>query len=287
MRKLSRRQRLSAAVLSVLALLFVSLDFTGGSFAGARGGVTGALGSLYRGTDAVLGPARRFLQGVPDVSRNRAKLAELEQQNRQLRQQLAAAQSDRSTASALARLQLQSDSQRWQVEPARVIATGPGAGFQWTLTLDAGSADRVQAGQTVTDGVGLIGRVLSVQPHTCVVLLVADPGSGVGVRDQRSHQLLLASGRGEGGVTASPIDDGTDVRVGDTLVTGPAGQTTYAAGLAVGTVSSVSTGADGSITAHVKPATSSTAADVVGIVLLPVRDAIRPALTPSAPGAAG
>ena len=67
MRKLTRRQQLSAIALSVLALLFISLDFTGGALGGARGGTTGALGSLYRGTDSVIGPLRRFIQAIPDV----------------------------------------------------------------------------------------------------------------------------------------------------------------------------------------------------------------------------
>lgn len=280
MRRLTRRQQLSAAVLAVLALLFITLDFAGGSFADARGGVTGALGSLYRGTDSVLGPVRRFVQGVPDVGRNRSEIAQLQQQNRALRSKLAAAQADRSTQAKLDQLQLQADSENWKVLPARVIATGPGAGFQWTVTIDAGSADRVVIGQTVTDGVGLLGRVLSVQPHTSMVLLAADPGSGVGVRDTRTGELMLATGHGRTGITASPIDDKFDVRAGDSLVTGPAGQTTYAAGLPLGTVSSVTIGLDGSLTAKVTPTASMTRPDLVGVVLLPVRSVARQPLVP-------
>lgn len=282
MRRLTRRQQVSAIILAVLALLFISLDFTGGSFAGARGGTTGALGSLYRGTDAVIGPARRFVQGIPDVGKNRREIATLRQQNSQLQTKLAASAADAATVKQLAALQLQADSERWTIMPARVIATGPGAGFQWTVTLDVGSAEHVVIGQSVTDGHGLVGRVVSVHASTSIVLLAADPTSGVGVRDTRSGLLLLATGRGSGDLSASPLDDRVDVKKGDRLVTGPAGKTTFAAGIEVGVVSSVSTTSDGRITVALQPTANQTRLDLVGIVLQPVAGGARPALVPGA-----
>jgi rod shape-determining protein MreC len=284
MRRLTRRQQLSATILSVLALLFISLDFTGGSLADSRSGVTGALGSLYRGTDAVIGPARRFVQGVPDVAGNRQQLATLQQQNRALRSQLAAAEADRTTAAKLDALQLQADSRNWKVMPARVIATGPGAGFQWTVTVDAGSREHVLTGQTVTDGFGLVGRVIAVHQTTSVILLAADPTSGIGVRDSRSGELLLATGHGAAGVTASPLDDQVDVKRGDHLLTGPAGKTTYADGIELGTVTSVQTRQDGSTTVQVKPVANPQGLDLVGIVLVPARTTARQPIVPGESG---
>jgi rod shape-determining protein MreC len=127
-----------------------------------------------------------------------------------------------------------------------------------------------------------------VYPTSSVVLLAADPASGVGVRDSRSGQLLLATGRGSAGLSASPLDGQPDVRAGDVLVTGPAGKTTYAPGLAVGTVTSVRTGADGAVTAVLRPAAALRALDLVGIVLLTPRGAGRAPLTPgSSAGGSG
>jgi rod shape-determining protein MreC len=283
MRRLTRRQQLAAAVLAVLALLFLSLDFAGGSLAGARGGTTGALGSLYRGTDAVLGPVRRFVQGVPDVAGNRREIAQLKQRNADLQRQLQAAAADAATARQLRALQLQADTADWRLMPARVIATGPGAGFQWSVTLDVGSREHVLVGQTVTDGLGLVGRVVAVHATTSVVLLAADPTAGVGVRDARSGALLLATGTGSGPLSASALADRVDVRVGDRLVTGPAGKTTYAAGVAVGVVTSVATAADGTVSARVRPAANQFGLDLVGIILQAPRNTARPALEP-APG---
>jgi rod shape-determining protein MreC len=284
MRRLTRRQQMSAVVLSVLALLFITFDFAAGSLGGARSGTTGALGSLYRGTDAVLGPVRRFVQGVPDVGGNRREIAQLKQRNAELQRELAAAAADTATARQLDNLQLQADTADWKLMPARVIATGPGAGFQWSVTLDVGSREHVHRGQTVTDGSGLVGRIVAVHSTTSVVLLAADPTSGVGVRDVRSGVLLLATGAGSAGLSATALEDRVDVRVGDQLVTGPAGKTTYAAGVAVGVVTSVSTGADGGVSARVRPATTQAGLDLVGIVLQKPRSTARPPLQPANSG---
>jgi rod shape-determining protein MreC len=276
MRTLTRRQRIAAAVLAVVALMFITLDFTGGSLAGARSGSTGALGSLYRGTDGLLGPLRRFVQGIPDVGSNRAEIAKLRRENADLRRSVTADALDAGTARRLATLQLQATARSWQVMPARVVGTGPGAGFQWTLTLDAGSREHVLAGQTVTDGAALLGRVVAVYPTTSVVLLAADPTSGVGVRDTRSGDLLLAAGAASAGLLASPIDDHPDVKVGDQLITGPAGRTTFADGLPVGRVSAVTTSTAGTVRVAVRPAGSQTGVDLVGIVLQQPRTVARP-----------
>ena len=281
MRRLSRRQQLSAVILAVVALLFISLDFAGGSLGGARGGATGALGSLYRGTDAVLGPARRFVQGVPNVGGNRREIAQLKQRNAELQRQLAATTADAATTRQLQALQLQADTADWRLLPARVIATGPGAGFQWSVTLDVGSRENVLVGQTVTDGLGLVGRVVAVYATTSVVLLAADPTSGVGVRDVRSGALLLATGAGSGPLSATALEDRVDIRVGDRLVTGPAGKTTYAPGVAVGVVTSVTTAADGTVSARVRPTTAQLGLDLVGIILQTPRGTARPPLEPS------
>ena len=178
-RRLTRRQRLAATALVAVALLFLTIDVTGSGLRGAHGGVRGALGALYRGTDGLISPVRRFVQGVPDAGANRDTIDRLRSENAQLRARLAQDAADASASEALSRLPTTS-------VPARVMALGPGLGFDWTVTLDVGSHNGVQNGQTVTDGVGLVGRVLHTNAISCAVLLAADPGSGVGARDTRS-----------------------------------------------------------------------------------------------------
>jgi len=237
MRRLTRRQRVAAIVLAALALCFLTLDLGGGGLRSAHSGVRGSLGSLYRGTDAVLGPALRFVQGIPSAGTSHSRIAALLHENAALRGRIAAAESDRTTHAQLARLQLTASSGGYRILPARVIALGPGEGFDWTVTLDAGTSTGIRVDQTVTDGAGLVGRVLHADASSCVVLLGADPGSGVGVRDLRTGQVGVATGRGSHGFTFVPLDPNAVIRVGDRLATGPTGSTSFVGGLAVGAVS--------------------------------------------------
>lgn len=267
MRQLTRRQRVSAIVLALLALCFITLDLGGGSLRQAHAGVRGTLGSLYRGTDSVLGPARRWAGGVPDAGRNEGRIQALQHENAKLRGKLDARGVDRSVGARITALQHAADGSGHDVLPARVVAFGPGQGFDWTVTLDAGTKSGVRTGQTVTDGVGLVGRVLHADSDSAVVLLAADPGSGVGARDVRSGEIGVATGDGNDGLVYTPIDPHAVIKVGDRLLTGPSKASSYVAGLEVGTVRSVRTSADGTLTADVRPATDPSSLDIVGVVL--------------------
>lgn len=267
MRRLTRRQRISAIVLAAVALCFITLDLGGGALRNAHSGVRGALGSLYRGTDAVLGPVRRWAEGVPSAGTNESKIEQLRKENAQLRGRITALRADRHTASQLARLQRAADGSGNTLLPARVIGYGPGQGFDWTVTLDVGTGNGVLVGQTVTDGAGLVGRVLHADSASCVVLLAADPGSGVGVRDVRNGEIGVATGVGRDGFTFVPLSPHATVRVGDRLVTGPNGATSFVAGISVGTVTSVRSALDGTTRAIVRPTASPTAVDLVGGVV--------------------
>jgi rod shape-determining protein MreC len=282
MRQLTRRQRSAALVLAAVALGLLTLDLGGAGLRSAHNGVRGAMGSLYRGTDTVLGPVRRFVQGVPSAGSNQARVDKLQHENAVLRGELAAQAQNRSTATELASLQLAADRGGYRIVPARVIALGPGEGFDWTVTLDVGSTSGIRVDQSVTDGDGLVGRVLHADPSTSVVLLAADPGSGVGARDVRTGQVGVATGDGTHGFTFVPLTPTAAVRVGDRLETGPAGASSFVAGLAVGAVSSVRTSADGSVQADLTATVSPTGLDLVGVILVGGQPVTRVPLTPAA-----
>jgi rod shape-determining protein MreC len=285
-RQLTKRQRLAALVLAVLASAFMVLDAAGSGLRSAHAGVRGTLGALYRGTDAVIGPVRSFAAGLPRAGSNENKVSALRRQVAELERQLAARTADQQTTTQLARLQLAATAGSYQVLPARVTAIGPGQGFDWTVTLDAGTSSGVRVGQTVTDGFGLVGRVLHADASSCVVLLGADPGTGVGVRDLRNGEIGVATGQGTHGYRLVLLDPTAVVKPGDKLVTGPAGSTTYIAGLSLGTVRAVRTSADGTTIADVTATTSPSTLDLVGVILVggaPVDG--RTALSPGAPQA--
>jgi rod shape-determining protein MreC len=225
------------------------------------------LGSLYRGTDAVLGPVRRFVEAVPHAASDQDRMRELEQRNARLQQRLAHAKADRATERQLRALHLAAKSGGYKIVPARVVATNPAEGFDDTVTIDVGSSSGVRAGQSVTVGADLVGRVLHTEQDTSVVLLTTDADSGVGARDQRSGQIGVVSGAGTDGYTFRPLDPHIRVRVGDVLSTGPGRASSFVPGLIIGTVHSVHTGPDGAPVAAVDPAVSATSLDLVGVVV--------------------
>ncbi|TAM85433.1 MAG: rod shape-determining protein MreC [Jatrophihabitans sp.] len=268
-------------VLAVVALLLATFDLGGSGLRSAHGGVRGMLGALYRGTDAVVGPVRSFVAGIPTAGTNSATIARLRSQVEHLQHDLAGRQADATAQARLRTLQLAADSGGYRIVPARVIAFGPGQGFEWTVTLDAGTQSGIRDGQTVTDGAALVGRVLHVDGATCTVLLAADPGSGVGARDVRTGDIGTVTGAGTDGFTYVPLDPKAAVRAGDAVTTGPAGATTFVPGLTIGTVSAVRTGADGIISATVTPAAAPTRLDLVGVILAGGYDQPRAALSPT------
>jgi rod shape-determining protein MreC len=268
MRRLTRRQRLAAIVLAVLALGFITLDLGGGSLSGAHSGVRGSLGALYRGTDGVLGPVRRFVQGVPHAATNESKIHNLEHENAALRSKLAQRSTDSTTAAELAALKLGAQRMGQRVLPARVIAFGPGQGFDWTVTVDVGTGSGVKIGMTVTDGADVVGRVVQADASTSRILLAVDPGSGIGARDTRSGELGVATGAGNDGFTFVPLDPNSSVRVGDTIMTGPSSSSSFVPGLEIGTVRSVRTSTDGTIRATLTAGVSAGSLDLVGVILV-------------------
>ena len=280
MKRLTRRQRRAALALAVVAVLFIGSDALGASYAEARGGVHGFFGALYRGTDSVFRPARRWIQALPHLGRDATTIARLRDQVATLRRQNAKLLEEDGSGAQLRQLQLQAIRGGYSVVPARVIAIGSGAGFDWTVTLDAGSSDKIKVGQTVIAGASLLGRVVRVAPTSSTVLLAADPGSGVGVRDQRNGQLGVVTGQGTGGFRFRPLDPNAAPKVGDVLVSGPARTSTYVPGLSVGTVSSVETAPTGAVSAAVKAAVAPTSLDIVGVVLVGGASGPRPPMRP-------
>ncbi len=148
-----------------------------------------------------------------------------------------------------------------------MLATSASGGFDYTVTIGAGTANGLRGGQTVVDGNGLVGRVLHADASTAVVLLAIDPGSGVGARDLRSGQLGVVTGAGRDGFAFRPLDPNAEVHAGDALATGPAQKSSYAPGLSIGTVRAVRASPTGTLVAPVDPTVSASALDVVGVVV--------------------
>ncbi len=280
----SRRHRLALTVLLLVSLTFITLDYRmsdGSAFSGLRSAAGSVLGPVQRTVAGVFAPMARVvaaLGGRPDAADR------LRRDNKQLTQQLRSAQLDRATAQQLQRLRLLAGAGGYRIVPGRVVALGPSAALEWTVTIDVGTRDGVRVGLTVINGDGLVGRVKRASAYTAVVLLAIDPLSAVGSRLEGSGQLALCKGDGLHAMHLQLLDPQARVAPGDRLVTGPYGATTYTPGVPLGQVTSVSPSTGVLVrTAAVQPYVDFSSLDLVSVITQAPRTDPRDSVLPPKP----
>jgi rod shape-determining protein MreC len=284
----SRRTRVLLAVLLVVALLIITVDYSDSSAAPVRAlrGLGGAVfGGAEKATSAVVRPfADLFGQdgGQPD------KVAALQAQVTRLRAELSEAQLSREQSDQLNRLLQTAGQGQYRIVVANVVAVGQP--YQAAVTLDAGTQDGIAADQTVLNGAGLIGTVTAVTAHSCTVQLASDTTAVSGVRVAPSGQLgyVTGTGRSHGGsglLTLQMLSSSASLQVGQQLVTAASvKQRPFVAGVPVGVITAV-LGRGGGLTerALVRPYADLSSLGVVGIVVAPPRHNPRFSVLPTAP----
>jgi rod shape-determining protein MreC len=282
----TRGQRRAVILLLLLSVVLITLDHRGEAFRGIRSAAHSVVDPAQDGVTTLVAPVGRFFGGLGDLGHSGQRIDALQKENAELRRQLRESELSTTRSDELQKLKLLSGQGGFTVLPAVVTGLGPSIGFEWTVTVDAGRRDGVQPDQTVIDSDGLVGRVKEVGESSAVVVLAVDPGSAVGVRVAGGNALGVAAGNGLGPLTYTPLDPATRVRVGDRLLTGPYGGSTYVAGLPVGEVTAVS-GDPGAPAreATVSPYASFASLDLVGIVLAAPRADPRDRLAPPSPAA--
>lgn len=285
-----RKARLILALLILTSITLIVIDLRGGSsgpLQPLRGAAAVVFGPLERGAATVISPVRALIDGVSSWGDQQNLIDELQAENERLRVAADTAAVDQARVDALdALLGIASDASV-DVVPAQVIAVGPAQGFAWTVTVDVGTRDGVEAGMSVLNGGGLVGRIVSVGPDTATVLLVVDATSTVGGRLAGSSQIGIVSGSGRQDLlTMQLLDPLAPVETGDVVVTfGSQGGRPYAPGIPVGVVESV-TGTPGQLTrvANLTPYAQVSTMGIVGVVVSQSRSDPRPVISaPPAP----
>jgi len=124
---------------------------------------------------------------------------------------------------------------------ARVISDAGGS-FVKSVLLPVGARDRVQKGNAVMSGHGLVGRVMEVGQSSSRVLLVTDLNSHIPVILQNTRTKAILAGKNQDLMKLERLPPDSGMTVGTRVVTsGDGGQ--LPADLPVGTI--VSVGADG------------------------------------------
>ena len=266
------RLLLSVAIVAALALIATDYQDKSASVITSARDVAGSVfGSAERAVAAVTRPVGKFFGAGVARAGGAGRTAAMERQLVRMRAELSAASVGRAESKQLTRLLQVAGRGRYRIVAASVVAFGQG--FQQTVTLDAGSANGVRPRQTVINGDGLVGQVISVSARTCTVLLASDPTSVVGVRLAPGGQIGWVTGEGRGstgaGLMKLQVLDPSALRTGGQLVTAASVRDRpFVPGVPVGTIVSVR-GRAGGLTgqALVRPFAQFGQLDVVGIVV--------------------
>ncbi len=188
---------------------------------GASSIVTGYLDLLH-----VREENARLRDELARVKSDRARLAELEVENRHLGEMLEL--KDVLGANAVA---------------ANVIGSDA-TGLSRTLILASGSSDGLRPGMAVLANQGVVGKIIAISPHASRVLLIDDHNSALDGFDQRSRARGIVAGLVDDGLILKYADRSQDIRIGDTIVTSGL-DGIFPRGLLVGTITGVHRGAPG------------------------------------------
>ena len=283
----ARRTRPVLIVLLIVAIALITFDFrdSGGSPAHSAGG------AIFGPVEHMAGDVASPFVGLYHAAAGNegSEITRLQKQNDQLRAQLSAEQLDKSDSAQLKNLLQLSGRGGYRVVPASLIAAG--GDYSDTVTIDAGSKDGIKTNETVLNGDGLVGTVISVDSGTATVQLATDSSSTVGVRLAGSNMIGSLTGTGQTMTSDNELkltlfSATATLRPGSALVTfGSVGGRPYVAGVPIGTVTSV-TSQPGSLTqtALVEPFVDFTGLGVVGVVVAPPRTNPRDSVLPGKPG---
>jgi rod shape-determining protein MreC len=250
--------------LLIVAIALITIDFRDGGTSSAHSFGGKLFGPVEHLSDDVTG----WFRG----GGNSAEISALQQQNDQLRAQLAQAQVSSQDLNQLGSVLGLTGKHGDKIVPASVIAAG--GAYSDTVTIDAGSSNGITTNETVLNGDGLVGTVTATTSTTATVQLANDAGATVGIRMVGSGQIGALAGTTDSFGSGAPLkltlfSANATLKPGQELVTfGSVGGRPYVPGIPIGKVTSVTT-EPGSLTptALVKPFVDFTGLGVLGVVI--------------------
>jgi len=233
-----RRARILIGVLLVVSLVLVTLDVRGGEghlLERLRGSATTVLTPIQDGVSTLVRPLGDATSNLRELFRIRAENVELRQRVDELEQRRRArADLERENRELRDLLDIR-DHAELETVTARAVALAPSS-FEWTITIDAGSNDGVERDMPVVNGDGLVGRVIQVTPSASRVLLAIDPSFSAAARSGRTGEIGTLSGRGGEPMLLQPLDPSADIELRDIVVTSSYAGGVFPGGLPIGVV---------------------------------------------------
>ncbi|MEV3991224.1 rod shape-determining protein MreC [Streptomyces sp. NPDC049837] len=284
----TRESRLLLVLLVAIAFALITVDIRGGEESpvdGARRAAATVFGPVENSVASAVNPVGNAIAAVRDSGERHNRIAELERENAALKAKLGSDDRNRSRVRELDNLLKKAGAGQYGIKAAEVIAIGAAQGFNWTVTIDAGSNDGIKRDMTVINGDGLVGRVTTVGPGTATVLLANDPDFTVGTRMERSDELGFATGQGDRPLSVQLLNGKAKVKAGDRLVTfGSQADKPFVPGVPVGEVVRVDP-STGNLTRniYVRPYVGFSKLDIVGVVVQAPRTDPRDTVLPPKP----
>jgi rod shape-determining protein MreC len=232
------RVLLASGALLILSLHLVSTGVRPGDLAARP---ESAFLEIIRPIDATF---TRFTSGISSIVTDYVDLVHVRAENAHLRIELARVTSDRAR---LAELEAENrhlgelldlkDVLGLKSVAANVIGSDA-TGLSHTLILASGESDGLLPGMAVLSNQGVVGKIIAVSPHASRVLLIDDHNSALDGFDQRSRARGIVAGMVDDGMILKYSDRSQDIRDGDTVVTSGL-DGIFPRGLLVGTIKSV------------------------------------------------
>lgn len=243
----SRRSRrtLTVIILVVLSLSLISLDLNGRTHS-ATSGVKSLANDVYaplrQGVLDIISPIGNFFAGAFNYGSVQSQNEQLEKTLGELRASQSEQHFDNNQLQQITALQNLPYLPTLPKITAMTIDEFS-SNFTATITLDKGRADGVDVGYPVVGAGGLVGHVIQSFHHTCVVQLITDGQSKVGVTFGSANQYTgIVDGQGPGSsMTADLVAPRTPLRKGEFMYTSGLQAASYPPGIPVATVHSFNT----------------------------------------------
>ena len=246
-RKTIRRRRATLGLLVALSLILLSASIGSGASGGPIGAVQAGFLDIFTpiedGANILLTPVRDVINGIGDVADASHERDRYHAENRRLLAQNAALEADRRQLRQL-QGQLTIDRELGVTSYAQVVAqVSEEAPSVWYshVTIDAGSDAGIRTGDVVIDGDGLVGRVATVAAGAAEVTLLTDATFAVDARDAATGVWGVAepSAGGTANELVLGFPSGSDVSVGDSIVTAGTGPSVFPPDIPIGRVTSI------------------------------------------------
>lgn len=218
-------RRTVVVVLVLVALTLVTISFrspTAGALHDVQGAGATALRPFQIAATRIAQPFRDAYDYLDGLANAKAENKKLKRQNAELKRDAISAQARLAKYPDLYKLlQFERGStfpQGFRPVNAAVISY-PGGPFTHTLEIDAGSSSGLRINTPIVSGLGLVGHVTNVSPHTAVVMLLTDSQSAVAARDTSKNVRGILKLGTAGTLILDQVQKQKRIDEGDIIVT--------------------------------------------------------------------